>query len=518
MLSLFAASEAEINQWLEQNPLVLGGIALLIGLVLLGFGVKALLTGVSHSKWGTEFNGPMAHLHGIILTGFGGLVILFALYKIVVGLLGRGAPVIVFVLALAGLSRLALTADPPGPHVVDVLCVDEEGKPIAGAEVHLFQQASLQEGHPYNHVGPLKSDAAGQVQFPEAEFTTSLGDFDRWIYARIPGKLVGAARSVRWKTQKEIINPSARVRLFPSSSVAGTVTVPKDADPSSVKVNVRTMHIKSGEGDWDFESFPREASFRGLDTALPEIFETRPDKMGRFELHDVPERGRLYLVTSAPGLGEAQWSNDWRTQAFDKPMNIEIEKERKLLGRVVSPQNEPVAGVKVRARIGNKFAKSYQSTFVATTNDEGQFEMVGLPAETQFTVSLTAPQDKWAFRPVEAVFGFLDPTQALTLKLEEAIVVAGEVLDTHGKPVEGAALSALADSPERPGLDDAQTDSQGRFRLTLPAGATELYFNALPDGFKYPDPQVVKTLKLAPGQAAITDLVITLERQTKDSQ
>ena len=81
---LFARNE-EINKWLAENPLVLGGGALLLGLVLVGFGAKALLTGKSASKYGTEFQGPLAYLHGGVLAGFGVLVVLFGLYKMLLG-------------------------------------------------------------------------------------------------------------------------------------------------------------------------------------------------------------------------------------------------------------------------------------------------------------------------------------------------------------------------------------------------------------------------------------------------
>jgi hypothetical protein len=80
------ARNEEINQWLNEHPAVLGSGAMLIGGVLLAFGVKALLTGRSRSKWGHEMEGPTAYLHGAVLAGFGGLAILFGLYKLVSGL------------------------------------------------------------------------------------------------------------------------------------------------------------------------------------------------------------------------------------------------------------------------------------------------------------------------------------------------------------------------------------------------------------------------------------------------
>lgn len=78
---LFARNEA-INQWLDQNPLVLGGGAILIALVLIGIGVSALVTGQTRDKWGRKMKGTNAQVLGAVWLGFGGLALLFGLFKI----------------------------------------------------------------------------------------------------------------------------------------------------------------------------------------------------------------------------------------------------------------------------------------------------------------------------------------------------------------------------------------------------------------------------------------------------
>jgi hypothetical protein len=112
-------------------------------------------------------------------------------------------------------------------HRASVLCVDAEGKPVTGAEVHLFQHVGEGRAGEYVHFGPVMSDASGQAQFSPAVFSGPLGNFDRWVYARVPGKLVGVARSARWTNRRGVINPEARVRRMPSRTVAGNVTVPE---------------------------------------------------------------------------------------------------------------------------------------------------------------------------------------------------------------------------------------------------------------------------------------------------
>ena len=56
------------------------------------------------------------------------------------------------------------------------------------------------------------------------------------------------------------------------------------------------------------------------------------------------------------------------------------------------------------------------------------------------------------------------------------------------------------------------TGSSGRYRLHLPAGAANLYFNSLPNGFVYPEPQIVKRLEIESGQDAIENLDFSVIR------
>ncbi len=81
---VLARNEA-INQWLENNPLALGGIAIVLGIVLGGWGLYELSTGVATAKWGVKLEGSTASLlSGVrILAGVG--AILFGLYKMVDG-------------------------------------------------------------------------------------------------------------------------------------------------------------------------------------------------------------------------------------------------------------------------------------------------------------------------------------------------------------------------------------------------------------------------------------------------
>ena len=85
-MRIFARNE-EINNWLGENPLVLGAGALVLGLILVGFGVFALKTGRAPAKRGPDLTGGNAKAMAIVWLVFGVLCLLFGAFKIVSGLL-----------------------------------------------------------------------------------------------------------------------------------------------------------------------------------------------------------------------------------------------------------------------------------------------------------------------------------------------------------------------------------------------------------------------------------------------
>ncbi|HWB08074.1 MAG TPA: redoxin domain-containing protein [Pirellulales bacterium] len=398
-------------------------------------------------------------------------------------------------------------------EVVTIFCVDDADKPVEGAEVHLFQSV-VGEPSRYKQFGPFVSDAQGRVACPRPVPYDGQGHFDRWVYARVPGRLVGVGRSAKWKGRSPV-DAQFRIRLQPSRSVEGAVTAPAGFDVTRVTVRTQVLHVNTGPGLFDYESFPRHLPFAGLDTALPAIFDQRPDPKGRIRFDDVPARGSLYLVAAGEGLAEAQWRNE--NKAFDAPIRLELAREGVLAGRVESPDGTPAVGMRVAARLSGAASIYYLSTFGATTDEQGRFAVRGLP-ETPFVLSLEDPSHRWVARPRERVSVANGETKELVLSMETGVDVSGRVFDPEGKPVEAAFISALADTQEGPGLADDGTDRDGRYQLKLPSGRAKLYFNSLPSGFVYPDPQVIKRLDITAGHEAIKDLDFTIYRNANEAQ
>jgi hypothetical protein len=393
---------------------------------------------------------------------------------------------------------------------VNMLCIDYEGNPVSGAEVHLFQRTGGKDAR-YVHFGPFQSDEHGKAVCAEAVFSNENGNFDRWIYARIPGRLVGVARCAKWTNQR-VINSEGRVELQPSRPVEGKLNVPQGYDPTKVTVRVQALHVLTAGADLStsYNSFPRDDGFPGLDTALPEIFDCRPDAAGGICFNDVPVRGRLYLVTVGSGLAEAQWMNE-NYSTFDRPIELTVDAERAILGRILAPDGRPAVGMRVAARRTSRPGQRvfYLSTFRAVSDENGHFVIRGLP-QSEFVLSVEDPKNSWTLRPLERIQP--DPPN-LTLTMESGVVVTGRVFDSEGNPVEAAHFSAITDSDLGSGLSHATTDSEGRYQFRLPAGGANLYFDGLPDGFAYPDPQIVKHLQIKSGQRDIENLDFSIQRK-----
>lgn len=77
----------DFNQWLEDNPLVLGGGAIVLGLIMVALGAGSLITGKATGKYGYQMKGGHAYAMGMVRLIFGIACCGFGLYKLVSGLM-----------------------------------------------------------------------------------------------------------------------------------------------------------------------------------------------------------------------------------------------------------------------------------------------------------------------------------------------------------------------------------------------------------------------------------------------
>lgn len=80
-------ADNEINRWLDENPLVLGGGILAIGLLLTWVGVRNLITGKARNGRGYEVRGGMAQTHGVVRLVAGVVLLSVGCFVLVKGML-----------------------------------------------------------------------------------------------------------------------------------------------------------------------------------------------------------------------------------------------------------------------------------------------------------------------------------------------------------------------------------------------------------------------------------------------
>ncbi|MBI1249466.1 hypothetical protein GC197_16700 [bacterium] len=77
------ADKDDINQYLENNPMLLGGIAILIGLGITAWGGYELMSGVAHDKYGNKLTGGTGKFVSFVRVAFGVAAIGFGFFKMI---------------------------------------------------------------------------------------------------------------------------------------------------------------------------------------------------------------------------------------------------------------------------------------------------------------------------------------------------------------------------------------------------------------------------------------------------
>ena len=78
-------ADSKTNQWLNDNPIILGMLALLIGAVLAQSGLRELRKGVARDKYGNKMTGGYGKFVSILRIVIGVGSCGFGLYKIIAG-------------------------------------------------------------------------------------------------------------------------------------------------------------------------------------------------------------------------------------------------------------------------------------------------------------------------------------------------------------------------------------------------------------------------------------------------
>jgi len=234
---------------------------------------------------------------------------------------------------------------------------------------------------------------------------------------------------------------------------------------------------------------------------------THSDAEGAFVIENVAE-GLYNLRIEASGFAPAEVPG-LEIPAGDGLVDlgtVVVETGVRVEGRVVDPDDRPVAGARIRAvPQGSGWGNRRNQPFEGTTDAAGHFAFGDLRRGER--VSLLAEKPGYAKGQLEGVE--VPTEEPVEIVLEPAARVSGTVKDPEGRPVEGARVAVDVSGGRGWGLsrssDPTRTDAEGRFTLAdVPPGDVTLQADAegyLRDGLLH--------LRVEPG-ARVEDVEITL--------
>jgi len=177
-------------------------------------------------------------------------------------------------------------------------------------------------------------------------------------------------------------------------------------------------------------------------------------------------------------------------------LRVVMKRAIALTGRVLGA-GRPVANAFVRAELLRAGSDRGQYVGSARTDEDGTFEVSGLPPDTPVRVAVSHA----GFRNlvVEGVVASAGPRD---FALEAGLRVAGVVVDEEGEPVVGVSVRLVVEGTRGRWT---RTDDEGRFEMGgLDAGTAKLQVRAARSGFVDIDPVEVR--------AGDTDVRIVLRR------
>lgn len=303
-----------------------------------------------------------------------------------------------------GAEHVAGPVDPfPKPRFVRALVVGPDGAPLRKVTVRVVSVASDKAQSPGTVLAQGITDGTGAVR---------LGPVPPTAIARLwANDDSHAAVTSAFKGFTVDAEP-VRIQLSRSQTVGGALVEP---DGTAV-VNARvTLH----------SSFP--GSFEA-------IAWTRTDDEGRFAFPHVPrvmvgpDRSRDgMLEAAAPGFTEA-WLDLDVARDYDA-LRFEINRERRIRGRLVAADGTPLGGIPIELPDSNGGQQS---------RADGTFEIPRLPPRP---VTVRFSSQKYVVHQVRVPF---DGTRLMDIgdvTLRPGAVLEGRVVDADGRPIAGCHIA-----------------------------------------------------------------------------
>jgi hypothetical protein len=410
------------------------------------------------------------------------------------------------------------------PATINGQVVDREDKPVAKAKVIVKVVRCDSHGHPTGAAAPqpwmTSTDEQGQYRintgapwfgrddvlsikvrakdFPEL----STMYFGAGARSPLPVQRLPAGRTVVGRLVDPQGNPVAKaiVRICTSSDLL----MFWDSGPLPVDRRGMFSVLIPKEGRAVVEIYPREFAPQVLYCESSEATEHQPDSRSATLVTPTPVR---QLADSGTDLGP-----------------IRVERGTSLIGRVVNKEGRGVAGTVVAAeddfvqlflRLGTPIGTA------AKTDGNGSFRLPPLRGTFRVWVTNDAtdyPRQLTGVAPPPILpqrieFNGEDKTREIIFREAGSVTVRGTVRWTNGTGVPDIEIrSAMSADGWQSGVNlaHARTDSEGRYRLRLPAPAKRVFisvdeFARAPDGREFP----VKPVKRRAKQRQLTFAPLT---------
>lgn len=320
--------------------------------------------------------------------------------------------------------------------------VDEEGQPVAGAELRL--SADVWERR------RASSDATGRFVFK---------GLDPGIFSLL----------VKAKGHPQIHRPDVEIPTERTATDLGDVVLP---DEVVIEGRVTDTQGRPLEGA-DVKASRAPGPHNRLELGRRPVFQTFPSATtgpdGMFRLGELKAGDSLDLSVQHPDHMAARLPGVKVPTA--EPLRIELRKGRTLSGRVVGTEGEPVAGAALSQSRGSRLHGS--------TDPEGAFHIGGIePGSVDLRVTAKG------YRP-KVLEGIVIPEEkdpeSLEITLGRSVPVEVRVLSTDGEPLAGEWVQANPEtSPEASqdlrethdfqmrGQRNNRTDGRGVVKVEVP--------------------------------------------------
>lgn len=422
------------------------------------------------------------------------------------------------------------------PDRIEGVVLFPDGQPAANAPVVLSHNRVHAQVR-------TRSDGTFALAVDAERLVLESGE-ERWRMASLVSHVDGFG--IALETLRNIEpGQSVTLQLVEDVPIRGRVLDQQGRPLEGARLNVITLHDPT-EGDLDgFLQTQRDSPFRiryhmvqaGYRGVSPRVFSvlkgeskmmpmvTISDAEGNLELRGLGRERVVYATIQHPNIvSEFLWvvtrsklESRWKRGPVSEDaqrhlsmgflMPVVQGAEFRYLGSpgltmtgTLSAANggQPIGGMSVQGRAGTR------PQAVATSDEDGNFELQGLPMEGKVQLSVSNPGGlPWLDASRNIRVRADRRPKSIHLQLDRGVVVTGRVLDDNGQPVSGSVTYlAVGQNPQLRKLHNnygarfgTSTGKDGNYSLVVPHGPGTLSFTAYdrhkygtaqPDDFGFP--------------------------------